>query len=319
MTQRLTVQILERIAAALEASRARFLPALHRELIENQYKIGHDPVTEADRALDAVLRKELLRDGEGWLSEEECGRSNSFAALEGLGGRSPRWHSRIREGHPRGFVSIGFVESGRPVAGGIYDPADRRKLFWDRLTPALRYDGKPSQPSQRRSLNGALVLASRSEVKRGEWQAFENAEFTICPMGSVAYKLALVSAGFADITFTLTPKNEWDVVAGAALVQSAGAFAAPSNHADRQPPRSALSGLGQRTSAEGATARFSPASHSAGRTGTLIPRRSELGQRFHPHGGLFGSFDNDARRQVTQPTTPDKIAANPLLNMAFRD
>jgi myo-inositol-1(or 4)-monophosphatase len=43
-------------------------------------------------------------------------------------------------------------------------------------------------------------------------------------MGSVAYKLALVSAGRADITFTLTPKNEWDVVAGAALVQSGGGF-----------------------------------------------------------------------------------------------
>jgi myo-inositol-1(or 4)-monophosphatase len=43
-------------------------------------------------------------------------------------------------------------------------------------------------------------------------------------MGSVAYKLALVSAGLADITFTLTPKNEWDVVAGAALVKSAGGF-----------------------------------------------------------------------------------------------
>ncbi len=43
-------------------------------------------------------------------------------------------------------------------------------------------------------------------------------------MGSVAYKLALVAAGLADVTFTLTPKNEWDVVAGAALVLSAGGF-----------------------------------------------------------------------------------------------
>ena len=39
-------------------------------------------------------------------------------------------------------------------------------------------------------------------------------------MGSVAYKLALVSAGLADATFTLTPKHEWDVAAGAALVKS---------------------------------------------------------------------------------------------------
>ena len=38
------------------------------------------------------------------------------------------------------------------------------------------------------------------------------------------YKLARVSAGLADITFTLTPKHEWDVAAGAALVLSGGGF-----------------------------------------------------------------------------------------------
>ena len=43
-------------------------------------------------------------------------------------------------------------------------------------------------------------------------------------MGSVAYKLGLVAAGRADITFTLVPKNEWDVAAGAALVESAGGW-----------------------------------------------------------------------------------------------
>jgi myo-inositol-1(or 4)-monophosphatase len=86
------------------------------------------------------------------------------------------------------------------------------------------YNGVSARPSQRTSLDGALVLASRSEVKRGEWKPFENERFKIRAMGSVAYKLALVSAGLADATFTLTPKNEWDVVAGAALVQSAGGF-----------------------------------------------------------------------------------------------
>jgi myo-inositol-1(or 4)-monophosphatase len=43
-------------------------------------------------------------------------------------------------------------------------------------------------------------------------------------MGSVAYKLARVAAGLADITFTLTPKHEWDEAAGAALVVSGGGF-----------------------------------------------------------------------------------------------
>jgi myo-inositol-1(or 4)-monophosphatase len=214
--------ILARIEAAIAASRvvfARFTPGA----IETEYKIGHDPVTEADRALDAVLRQNLLRDGEGWLSEEsvddpirlQYSRAWVVDPLDGT--------REFVKGIPEFCVSIGFVENGRPVAGGIYNPATD-ETFLGAIDCGVLYNGKPSQPSQRKSLDGALVLASRSEVKRGEWKPFENAALTVRPMGSVAYKLALVSAGLADITFTLTPKNEWDVVAGAALVLSAGGF-----------------------------------------------------------------------------------------------
>jgi myo-inositol-1(or 4)-monophosphatase len=215
-------KILKRIHAGLEASRAvfaRFTPGA----IQTEYKVGHDPVTEADRALDAVLRKELLRNGEGWLSEEsvddplrlQCSRVWVVDPLDGT--------REFVQGIPEFCVSIGFVEDGCPVAGGIYNPATD-ETFLGSIGSGVTYNGKPSQPSQRKSMDGALVLASRSEVKRGEWKPFENAAFKIRPMGSVAYKLALVSAGLADVTFTLTPKNEWDVVAGEVLVQSAGGF-----------------------------------------------------------------------------------------------
>jgi myo-inositol-1(or 4)-monophosphatase len=66
------------------------------------------------------------------------------------------------------------------------------------------------------------VLASRSEVRRGEWNDFFSTPIAVRNMGSVAYKLALVAAGLADATWTLVPKNEWDVAAGAALVAAAG-------------------------------------------------------------------------------------------------
>ncbi len=215
-------QILERIQAGLEASRAvfaRFTPGA----IETEYKIGHDPVTEADRALDAVLRQELLREGEGWLSEESVDdpirlQRSRVWVVDPLDGTR-----EFVKGIPEFCVSIGFVENGRPVAGGIYNPATD-EVFLGSVESGVTYNGQPAQPSRLRTLDGALILASRSEVKRGEWKPFENAGFEIRPMGSVAYKLALVSAGLADVTFTLTPKNEWDVVAGAALVQSAGGF-----------------------------------------------------------------------------------------------
>jgi myo-inositol-1(or 4)-monophosphatase len=216
------VDILKRIHSALAASRAvfaRFTPGA----IETEYKIGHDPVTEADRALDAILRKVLLREGEGWLSEESVDdpvrlQRSRVWVVDPLDGTR-----EFVKGIPEFCASIGFVEDGRPVAGGIYNPATD-ETFLGSIDSGVTYNGKPAQPSQLKTLDGALILASRSEVKRGEWKPFENAAFKIRPMGSVAYKLALVSAGLADITFTLTPKNEWDVVAGAALVQSAGGF-----------------------------------------------------------------------------------------------
>src|SRR5208283_4761310 len=199
-------QILERIHAALEASRSIFA-GFTSGAIETEYKSGHDPVTEADRALDSVLRKELLREGEGWLSEESVDdpirlQRSRVWVVDPLDGTR-----EFVQGIPEFCVSIGFVEDGRPVAGGICNPATN-EVFLGSIESGVTYNGKPAQPSQRSSMEGALVLASRSEVKRGEWKAFENSSLKIRPMGSVAYKLALVSAGLADATFTLTPKNE---------------------------------------------------------------------------------------------------------------
>src|SRR5580700_3017067 len=214
--------ILARIEVALEAARKvfdRFTPGE----VETEFKAGHDPVTAADRAVDEVLRYNLLREGEGWLSEETI---DDFSRLdkERVWVVDPLDGTReFVKGLPEFCASIGFVENGRAVAGGIYNPATK-ETFLGSIDTGVTYNGKPAQPSQRATLEGALVLASRSEVKRGEWKPFENGAFKIRPMGSVAYKLALVSAGLADITFTLTPKNEWDVVAGAALVLSAGGF-----------------------------------------------------------------------------------------------
>lgn len=235
--------ILVRIEAALEAARgvfARFTPGA----IETEYKIGHDPVTEADRAVDTAMRQILLREGEGWLSEESADDMSRLSksrvwVVDPLDGTR-----EFVQGIPEFCVSIGFVEDGRPVAGGICNPATNETII-GAIDGGVTYNGKPAKPSQRTTLKGSLILASRSEVKRGEWQQFLNSDYQIRPMGSVAYKLGLVSAGLADITFTLTPKNEWDVAAGTALVTSSGGFVATLDNAPLQCNRKnpLLSGL----------------------------------------------------------------------------
>jgi myo-inositol-1(or 4)-monophosphatase len=216
-----TSETLERIQSALEAAREvlnRYTPGA----IEAEYKIGHDPVTEADKAVDAVLRKNLLREDEGWLSEESVDdpvrlRKKRVWVVDPLDGTR-----EFVAGIPEFCVSVAMVEDGFPVAGGICNPATN-ETFLGSLEHGVTYNGKPASPSHKSDLRHALVLASRSEVKRGEWEVFKDT-LQIRPMGSVAYKLALVSAGLADVTFTLTPKHEWDVAAGAALVLSSGGF-----------------------------------------------------------------------------------------------
>ena len=161
-------QILERIQAALEASRAvfaRFTPGA----IETEYKTGHDPVTEADRALDAVLRKELLREGEGWLSEESVDdpirlQRSRVWVVDPLDGTR-----EFVQGIPEFCVSIGFVENGRPVAGGIYNPATD-ETFLGSIDSGVTYNGKPAQPSQRTQSGGS---SGSRQPQRGETRGVE--------------------------------------------------------------------------------------------------------------------------------------------------
>src|SRR2546426_7395242 len=204
MNHSLHSETLQRIQTALEAAR-NVLSRFTAGAIEAEYKIGHDPVTAADRQVDGLLRENLLRNGEGWLSEESVDDASRLT-------RSRVWVvdplDGTREfvaGIPEFCVSIAMVEDGHPVAGGICNPATN-EIFLGSLDSGVSYQGNPAQASRRASLKGASVLASRSEIKRGEWKQFENGPFTIRPMGSVAYTLALVSAGPAVATFTLTRK-----------------------------------------------------------------------------------------------------------------
>jgi len=173
--------------------------------------------------VNEVLRQVLVRDGEGWLSEESADdlhrlRKNRVWVVDPLDGTR-----EFVAGVPEWCVSVGLVENGRPIAGGICNPATRETFLGSSET-GLTCNGKRVWASQKRDLTGALVLASRTEVKRGEWEPFQDTRLIIRPVGSVAYKLALVAAGLADATWTLTPKNEWDVAAGVALVEAAGGF-----------------------------------------------------------------------------------------------
>lgn len=211
---------LSRIEAALAAA-AEALRPFTPGRIEATMKQGDDPVTAADLAVNDVLADLLPLPGEGWLSEETADSAERLAA-ERVWVVDPVDGTReFVMGIPEWCVSIGLVIDGQPVAGGIMSPPAGHTIVGS-IDDGVTLNGAPVNATTRDSLAGSLVLASRSEVRRGEWEPFFSTPISVRNMGSVAYKLGLVGAGLADATWTLVPKHEWDVAAGAALVAAAG-------------------------------------------------------------------------------------------------
>ncbi|MBF0184218.1 MAG: 3'(2'),5'-bisphosphate nucleotidase CysQ [Magnetococcales bacterium] len=187
-----------------------------------QDKNGLHPLTKADLEANQRLHETLLGSHPeyGWLSEESVDNPERLQRqrvwiVDPMDGTK-----EFVKGLPQFAISIALVEAGEPVAACIYNPATD-ELFTATRHGGAHRNGTLISTSPQTQLQGATCLASRSETGRGEWSQF-NQELQITAMGSIAYKLALVAAGLFDLTFTLTPKNEWDFCAGALLLQEAG-------------------------------------------------------------------------------------------------
>ncbi|NQT03027.1 MAG: 3'(2'),5'-bisphosphate nucleotidase CysQ [Planctomycetes bacterium] len=191
------------------------------EGFETAYKANEDPVTTADLKADSILREGLMKDfhGTGWLSEET---RDDYSRLESklvwivdpIDGTK-----EFVSGIPEYAVSVALVEYGQPVLAAVYNPATE-ELF-STASGQGAWLNEEAINSEHELTAKPLLLASRSEIRRGEFEPFEPFA-QIRPCGSIAYKLALVSAGMADATFSLGPKNEWDIAAGVLLVEESG-------------------------------------------------------------------------------------------------
>lgn len=210
-----------RIREGLLAAAAAIRPFTPGAVAFERKQATGDPVTAADHAANVALREILPRGGEGWLSEESaddpsrllCSRVWVVDPIDGT--------REFIEGIPEWCVSIGLVENHEPVAGGIYNPATD-ELVIGSVETGVTFNGAPARVTDPGAGDPISVLASRSETKRGEWDGMGDGRYRVRACGSVAYKLGLVAAGRADATWTLVPKSEWDVAAGAALVRAAG-------------------------------------------------------------------------------------------------
>lgn len=183
-------------------------------------KSPREIVTEGDFLANEILKSGLMQNypDYGWLSEESVDdpkRLNQKRVwiVDPIDG-TKEFAQKI----PEFAISVALVEDGLPIVAAVFNPAQNK------LYSATRGGGaylNAKRITCRDQVNEKLnLLASRSEFQKGKWDRFSYHHIAV--VGSIAYKLALIAEGVADATFSLGPKNEWDIAAGVLIVQESG-------------------------------------------------------------------------------------------------
>ena len=180
---------------------------------------GAELVSEADIAVDDSLRRALLGafPDDGWLSEEQTD-DGARLSRERVWIVDPLDGTReFLQGVPEYAVSIGLSVGGTATVGVVYNPA-QGELF----AAAVGVENDALELDSALSLGDGYMLAGRGEWRFGDLPPVPEGT-KLLPIGSIAYRMALLASGTGCLMFTVGRRHEWDVAGGAALLAAAGA------------------------------------------------------------------------------------------------
>jgi myo-inositol-1(or 4)-monophosphatase len=183
----------------------------------------HGPVTEADLAVNDMLKAKLLgaRPDYGWLSEETPDTTDRLAVdtvfiIDPIDGTRA-----FVAGEETWAHSLAVAHKGRVTAGVVYLPAIDRIYVASETSAPLR-DGEVIRASGRDKLEGANILTTKANMVPEKWPGGVP-EITRSFRASLAYRLCLAAEGRFDGMLTLRDAWEWDIAAGSLIAERAGA------------------------------------------------------------------------------------------------
>ena len=186
-------------------------------------KDGGSPVTNADIAVDDLLRERLgaARPDYGWLSEETADDSDRMArsrlfVVDPIDGTV----AFLKE-KPFWAVSIAVVEDGQPVVGVVHAP-DLDETFIAVAGGGAFLNGAPIIASAIDAVEGCGMLGDKPMFGHPAWPT-PWPEMRIETRNSIAYRMCLVADGRFDAAIALTSKSEWDLAAADLICREAGA------------------------------------------------------------------------------------------------
>jgi myo-inositol-1(or 4)-monophosphatase len=213
------VVVRDQLAAAVRAAGGLALQTFRGEL-KSWTKGGSSPVSEADLAVDALLRERLqaVRDS-GWLSEET---EDDPARLH----KSDVWivdpidgTRAYLAGLPDWAVSAALVSGGRPIVAALFAPVTD-ELFLAVAGAGATVNDVPIAASTGDQLAGAKFSGAKRRLD--SLAAVEPRIETVPRVPSLALRLARVATGALDGTFAAPNSHDWDLAAADLLLHEAG-------------------------------------------------------------------------------------------------
>lgn len=186
-------------------------------------KDGNEPVTEIDLEVNHSLKETLLvaRPDYGWLSEESTDDKTRLNkkyvwVVDPIDGTRA-----YIKGTPDFSISVALLENKVPILGVTFAPA-LEKFYEASKGNGCFLNGKKVEVSNAKVLAGMELQSDPGYIRNTPRWKNPWPDITVSKFQSFALRLAAFAAGEADAVLAARPKSEWDVAAGAILIEEAG-------------------------------------------------------------------------------------------------
>ena len=198
------------------------------------YKSSSDPLTQVDLECNLQIVKQIRKyfPNDSILSEEVNLEQISTNDIPRRETAERIWIIDPVDGTnefinsiPEFAISIGLIENNKPVLGFVYNPVKDFFVYGGtQMGIYLNHESLTLSPNAISSTDDIRICLSRSEMKKNLFnKIFEQCNFqATVPVGSIAYKLALVAINRFDLIISLRPKNEWDIAGGTGILNAIG-------------------------------------------------------------------------------------------------
>ena len=208
----------ERLTTALREAGAVALKSFRGNL-RSWTKAHNSPVSEADIAVDNLLRERLSDPQIGWLSEESADDRSRLAKRRVFIVDPIDGTRAYIAGRPDWSICAALVEDGRPVAAALYVPVEDDMFVAVAGAGATR-NGARMSVTGGSSLEGATLAGPKSYIDR---LTAQNGGIVAMPkIHSLALRLTRVAQGAIDAALASVNSRDWDLAAADLLVHEAG-------------------------------------------------------------------------------------------------